>query len=271
MNAPVVLITILLCISNSTVLGEQRDSDAPRRLTVHEAVELALRHNHLVHIAKSSVDEKQSAKDVARSAYFPVIRNDSTFVHVTDTQFITIPAGGLGVVGNNLIPPHPLVVNQGGLTFETSGTGLVQPLTQLFKIKAANDIASGELNAVRGKERGIENNIAFTVHQLYYKILIAELQHSAVQAKIQASEDLQNERMQQVKYGSALDSDLIESRAQSLQSKQELLSIELQLSDLRMQFNDVIGLPLATAVMLDPNVADIPASCTRGRMHEARS
>jgi outer membrane protein TolC len=263
MNARVVLTTVLLCMSNGAALGQQKDSAAPRRLTLHEAVQLALQHNHLVHIAKSSVDEKQYAKDVARSAYFPVIRNDSTFVHVTDTQFIAIPAGGLGAVGSNLIPPHPLVISQGGLTFETSGTGLVQPLTQLFKIRAANDIARGDLNAVRGKERGIENNIAFTVHQLYYKILIVDLQHSAVQAKIQASMDLQSERVQQVKYGSALDSDVIESRAQSLQSKQELLSTELQLSDLRMQFNDVIGLPLTMAVMLDPNLADTPESCTR--------
>lgn len=263
MNARVVLITVLLCVSNTAVLGQQMDSAAPRRLTLHEAVELALQHNHLVHIAKSSVDEKQSAKDVARSAYFPVIRNDSTFVHLTDTQFIAIPAGELGVVGSNLIPPHTVVINQGGQTFETSGTGLVQPLTQLFKIRAANDIARGDLNAVRGKERGIENNIALTVHQLYYRILIVELQQTAVQAKIQALENLQSERVQQVKYGSALDSDLIESRAQSLQSKQELLSTGLQLSDLRMQFNDVIGLPLTTAVMLDPNIADTPESCTR--------
>jgi outer membrane protein TolC len=263
MNARVVLITVLLCISNSAVPGQERDSAAPRHLTIHEAVELALQHNHLVHIAKSSVDEKQSAKEVARSAYFPNIRNDSTFVHVTDTQFIAIPAGQFGVIGGTQIPAHPLVINQGELTFETSGTGLVQPITQLFKIRASNDIATGELNAVRGKERGVENNIALTVHQLYYRILITELQHSAVQAKIQASEDLHSERVQQAKYGSALDSDVIESRAQSLQSKQELLSTELQLSDLRMQFNDVVGLPLTTAVVLDPTLADAPESCTR--------
>jgi hypothetical protein len=53
------------------------------------------------------------------------------------------------------------------------------------------------------------------------------VRHSAVQAKIDASDELQSERVQQVKYGSALDADLIESRVQSLQAKQELLSTEL--------------------------------------------
>jgi outer membrane protein TolC len=43
-----------------------------------------------------------------------------------------------------------------------------------------------------------------------------------------------------------------------------LLTTDLQLSDLRMQFNDVIGLPLTTAVTLDPNVAAVvPESCSR--------
>jgi outer membrane protein TolC len=100
------------------------------------------------------------------------------------------------------------------------------------------------------------------VHEIYYRVLIADMRRGALQAKIRASEDLQSERVQQVKYGSALDADLIESRAQSLQARQELLTTDLQLSDLRMQFNDVLGLPLATVVRLDPKIeAIVPESC----------
>jgi outer membrane protein TolC len=76
-----------------------------------------------------------------------------------------------------------------------------------------------------------------------------------VLAKIQASDDVQRERIQQVRYGSALDADLIESRARALQAKHELLTTELQRSDLQMQLNDVIGLPLTTPLQLDPNVS----------------
>ena len=214
MNTRVLLLALLFCLGGKTAVGQGNEATAPRRISLHEAVELALQHNHVIRIAKSTVDEKQAAKDVARSAYFPVVRNDSVFVHVTDTQFIEIPAGALGVIGGNPLPARPLVLNQGGHTFETSGTGLVQPLSQLWKIKAGNDVTRAELNATRGKARGIENQIVLTVHQLYYKILVAEVRHSAVQAKIDASDELQSERVQQVKYGSALDADLIESRAQ---------------------------------------------------------
>ena len=252
------VIACLFCLAIAAS-GQQADSNPPRTITLHEAVEMALKHNHIVRIASFHVEEEEHAKEVARSAYFPVLRNDSLFARVTDTQFIGIPAGSLG----SSIPPQTVVLNQGGKTFESIGTGLAQPLTQLFKIKAGNDVARADLEASRGKARSVENEVALKVRQLYYKILVVQSQRRAIEAKIRAVEDLQTERVQQVKYGSTLEADLIESRAQSLQAKQELLTSELQLSDLRMQFNDVVGLPIKSEVALDPDVPAPTDSCQR--------
>jgi outer membrane protein TolC len=79
-----------------------------------------------------------------------------------------------------------------------------------------------------------------------YQILISQLHYVATEAKIRAVRDLESERVEQVKYGSALNEQLIESRAQSLEAKQDLLTTELRLSDLTMQLNDVMGLPVTT-------------------------
>jgi outer membrane protein TolC len=223
-----------------------------RRLTLHEAVQMALKQNHMVRISEMKIEEKQHAKDVARSAYFPTISNQSAVLHVTDTQFIQIAAGSLGTVSGTPIPAQPVTLSQGGRTFITSGTGLVQPLTQLFtKVKPANDIARAELNATEAKAKQTENEIALKVHQIYYSVLIAQLHLSASEARIKATEALKSERVQQVKYGSALDQELIESTAQYLQAKQELLTTELLLSNLTMQLNDVVGLPLTTRLALE--------------------
>jgi outer membrane protein TolC len=263
MTARVPLMAAVSWLVSTLALGQTPGPAAARVITLREAVDLALQHNHVVKLAALKVEEHEHEKEITRSAYFPTLRNDSTAIRVTDTQLIEIPAGGLGTAGSGLIPPQPLILNQGGRTFASSGTGLTQPLTQLLKIRAANDVARAEVDAARGKARGVENDVALRVHQLYYQILITEARHGAVLAKIEASEDLQRERVQQVKYGSILDTDLIESRAQSLQAKQELLSTELQLSDLHTQFNDVVGLPLSTTVALDPTVTDTAESCPR--------
>ena len=217
----------------------------------------------MVKIASYHVQEEEHAKEVARSAYFPVLRNDSAFIHVTDTQNIAIQSGSLGLVGGTAIPSQTLVLNQGGKTFETVGTGLTQPLTQLFRIKAGNDVAQAEVEASKSKAHSVENDVALRVRQIYYRILVVQSQHRAIEAKMRAVDDLQGERVQQVKYGSTLEADLIETRAQALQAKQELLTSELQLSDLRMQFNDVVGLPIKSEVTLDPNLPAPSESCER--------
>jgi outer membrane protein TolC len=251
------MVALLLYAATGAASAQEVGTPAERRITLSEAVDLALAHNHAVRLARLSVDEKDRAKDVAKSDYFPQVRNDTTLVHLSDTQLVEIPAGGLGVVGPNLIPPQTIILNQGGVNATTNGTGVVQPLTQLFRVKAANDVARAEAQAMRGKARGIEDETALKVHQIYYRILITDVRRRALFAKIEASQDLQRERVQQVRFGSALEADLIESRAHALQAQQELLTTELQRSDLQMQLNDVIGLPLTTPLLLDPTVSPI--------------
>lgn len=257
------IFALLGSVCACTAFAQQSEPATARRITLREAVDLAVAHNHVVRLAQLSADEKDRVKEVAKSAYFPQVRNDTTLVHLTDTQLIEIPAGGLGVVGVTPVPPQTLILNQGGVTAATNGTGVVQPLTQLLKVKAANDVARADAGATREKARGVEDETVLRVHQIYYRMLIADVRRRAVLTKIEASEDLQRERIQQVRYGSALDADLIESRADVLQANQELLTTELQRSDLQMQLNDAIGLPLATPLLLDPTVSTPLDQCER--------
>jgi outer membrane protein len=237
---------------------------ASRHITLQEAVQLALKHNHVVRMAGFQVQERQHAKEAAKSGYFPSLRNQSAAFNVTDTQFIQIAAGSLGTVNGTPIPTQSDTLNQGGHTFVTSGTTLVQPLTQLFtRVKPANEIARADLNAAQANAKETQNEVALKVHELYYRVLINQLHRKAIEAQIKATEELKSERIQEVKYGSALDAELIESRAEALQAKQGLLTTELQLSDLTMQLDDLIGLPLTTALELDPAVHEVQASCER--------
>jgi len=257
------LLPITWALSGSLALGQTSDTVSARHVTLHEAVQLALQHNHTIHIAEYKVEEKQHAKEVAKSAYFPTIRNESNFVHLTDTQLIQINAGSLGTAAGSPLPAANAVINQGGRDLTTSGTQLTQPLTTLLKIRPVNDMAQAELKASQQKMQQTENDVALTVHQLYYKVLIAQLHHAATEARIKALQDLQSERVQQVKFGSALEENLIESRAQLLEAKQELLTTDIQLSDLKLQLNDVMGLPLGTALNLDANTAEVQPACPR--------
>src|ERR1700690_1608807 len=238
---------LLMAIAFSPCLAEAEETgNTPpsRHMTLQEAVQLALKHNHDIRIAGYTVDEKQHAKQAEKSQYFPSIRNDSNFLHVTDTELIQFKSGSLGVAAGTSIPPVNAIINQGGKNFTTSGTQITQLLTTLLKIKRENDLAQAELRASREKAQLTGNDVALAVHQVYYKIMIAQAHRSATKARIKASEDLQSERLQQVKFGSALEQESIDSRAQLLQAQQEILTADLQLSDLKLELNVLHGLPL---------------------------
>lgn len=113
-----------------------------RHITLAEAVQLALKHNHLVKIAGYSLEESQHAHDVPRSSFYPKLRNESNYLPVTDTQFIAIAKGSLANVSRTPVPEQTAVINQGGLDLITSGRELTQPIGELWKIRAANDVAA---------------------------------------------------------------------------------------------------------------------------------
>lgn len=266
MKRDAALFALAAMVFSACIAAAQETSNTalpPRHITLQEAVQLGLKHNHDIRIAGYTVEEREHAKQVARSAYFPSIRNDSSFMHATDTELIQIKSGSLGIAGGTPIPPVDATINQGGKNFITSGTQITQPLTGLLKIRQANDVAQAELRASREKAQLTGNDVALAVHQVYYQVLIVQAHRSATEARIKASEALQSERIEQVKFGSSLEENLIDSRAQQLQAIQELLTTDFQLTDLKLKLNDLIGLPLATALDLDPGVTEFQETCPR--------
>ena len=259
-NPLALLVAATLSLSPG-VSGQAPNSADPRHITLREAVELALKHNHDVRLAGLSVDEKQHAKEAAKSSYFPSVHNDSNFVRVTDTQLLEIKAGSLGTVSGTSVPGDNVILNQGGRNLITTGTQITQPLTSLLKIRRANDMAEADVKVSRAKAQLTSDDAALAVDEVYYAVLIGQAHRSATESRIEAAQALDTERSEQVKFGASLEQESIESRANFLQAKQELLTTDLQLTDLKLKLNDLIGLPLNTALDLDPSVGEVQASC----------
>src|ERR1700693_1820511 len=134
-----------------------------RRLTLSEAVHLALSQNRALKIARLKVTESEQKKAGEHSAYFPSITNQSNALHVTALQGVGIPAGTLGRAGGGLVPSQDINLPQGQNTLFSSGTMVAQPLTQLLRIHAANQIAAAEVSGSRDDLKKAENDVAVQV------------------------------------------------------------------------------------------------------------
>jgi outer membrane protein TolC len=223
-----------------------------RRLNLNEAVHLALAQNRALRIARLKVSENQHRQSGARSSYFPSISNESHAMYLTNLQNIGIPAGMVGTVDGGLVPPRNVFIPQGNNTLYSSGTTFAQPLTQLIRIRQANRIAAAEVAVSRDDLKKAENQVALEVHRIYFGILIARLQKRA--AEQQSGYAAQNllESEEDVRDGSALKVAAIEGTAGVLESRQAVLTADLQIGDLSAELNDLLGLSSDTRLELDP-------------------
>jgi outer membrane protein TolC len=230
----------------------QAESAARPSITLSQAISLAIIQNRSLRLAHLAVDDNEHKREIARSSYYPQIKNESSFLHITELAGIDIPAGAFGVpTETGPIPPKNIFIGQGSHTSYTSGTGLAQPITQLFKIHAENRAATADVNSAKIRADQTENEVALKVRQLYYGILIAQLKQKAAVAEIGADETKNKENQDAVSQGRALDVAVLESRAALLEAEQAQLTQGLQIHNLMLALNDLIGLPLRSQLELD--------------------
>jgi outer membrane protein TolC len=229
----------------------QVPSGAPVTLTLSQAIDLALKQNRTLQLAHLAVSDSEYKKEIARSAYFPHIKNESSILHVTELAGVEIPAGAFGVpASTGAIPGKSLFIGQGSATTYTSGTGLVQPLTQMFKIHESNRAATADINTAKIQVNQAEDEIALKVRQLYYGLLIGQLRLQAAKEEINASQVKAKESSAAVTEGRALEVAALESRAAVLDARQAALTQELQIHDLTLALDDLLGLPLSSKLQV---------------------
>ncbi len=225
-------------------------------LTLSQAINLALKQNRTIQLAHLAVVDSEHKKEIVRSAYLPHIKNESTLLHVTELAGVEIPAGAFGVpTATGAIPAKNIFIGQGSATAYTSGTGLTQPLTQIFKIHESNRAAAADVDIAKANVSQAENEIALKVRQLYYGILIGQLKLQAANAKVASGQIRKQESEDAVAQGRALDVAALESRAALLESRQAVLTQQLQIRDLTLALDDLIGLPLNSLPQLDDSAS----------------
>ena len=234
------------------------------QLTLEQAISLALKQNHSVHLRELSIEQMQSKKDEARSNYLPQIKASGSVLHVTELAGIEIPAGAFGSPSSTgPIPARSLFIDQGSATGYTGGVGLEEPLTQLFRIHQANVAAKQDVSIAKTQLDETQDAIALQVRQLYYNILINEQKLKASQEQLATAQVKDEESQSDVARGNALEVSVLQSKASILQAQQNGLTLSLRGNDLRRQLADVLGLPVETPLELDSGAAaiavDIPS------------
>jgi hypothetical protein len=112
-------------------------AQSPRKLTLTEAVDLALKQNSNLRIDRAKVRGNQYRAAGSHADELPQVKTDAGLFEIARTQNLTIPAGSLGAYpGIGLLPGSTVLINQGNHNFFIANTTVEQPLTQLIKLRS---------------------------------------------------------------------------------------------------------------------------------------
>ena len=236
-----------------------------RRITLDEAVALATKQSSTARLAHLKTKEMDARVTEARANYFPVLSNESDGAHLRNIEHMEIPMGALGVYQIPNVFPIPgknVSLPLGRHDFLLSTTTAAQPLTQYFKIHAGVNVARAEAGIAHDDERRAEDEITLKMKQLYYGLLSAERRKQAAELRIAAGEERLGEARNGVEAGAVLELKVLEGQAQIAEARHALGSLEDAISDMKVEFNNLAGLPLDSDVELvapEPETSDATA------------
>jgi len=242
---PAALLMLVVLTLTCVAQGETR------RITLDEAVALATKQNSIVKMARLKAKEMDAKVTEARANYFPVLSNESAAAHLNEIEHMEIPMGALGVYPvPGPVPGANASLPLGHHNFILSTTTAAQPITQYFKIHAGVAAAHADAGMARDDARRAEDEVALKMKELYYGLLSAERREAAAKLRIEAGEEQLGEARHGVEAGAVLELKVLEGKAQIADARHKLGSLEDAISDMKVEFNDLAGLPLETEVEL---------------------
>ncbi len=235
-----------------------------RQITLDQAVALALENNSYLKIARAKVREQEKKAAAARADFFPHLSTEANYMRLAEPQHIEIPRGAFGVFKDlGPVPASSLALIQGADRFFYSTTTLAQPLTQIIKIRQGHQIARLDAGMASSDLKKAENEVAVRVHEVFFGLLIAQRQKQAADLEVTAAEEKLREAQKAVDAGNTLPVTATGARAALLAARHARLALENQISDMALEFNDLLGLPLDSEAELIPPAPPASAPLTR--------
>ncbi|HEV2112610.1 MAG TPA: TolC family protein [Terriglobales bacterium] len=191
--------------------------NASTRVTLEQAIDLALQHNHALQAARTQIQQNRAQEITASLRPNPVLSVNSLFIPFTAAtadNFNQISEFDLGL----------------GYTFERGGK-------RQRRIQAARDQTSVTQSQVADNSRGVIFNTA----QQYINALLAKSNVELAQQDLASFQNTVNIGQEQYRAGAISEGDLLKIKLQMLQFQTDLASAQVNLAQSMASLRQLLG------------------------------
>jgi outer membrane protein len=220
-----------------------------------EAIQLALAHNRSILMA--AVDVKRADAEI-KAASTRRLPSFAVFAEAGESllqPYLYFQAGALGLANGTPIPAQNAKLSSGQAPTAFVFGQVLEPLTQQYQLSlqvkelmVGREISNQHL-------RGSEQEVALQVRQLYCQIVEDESALKSAQADIDLYAELERVTKIYVAEKTAQASDLLDVQARLLHARYERTSASDTLATHEEELNDLLGRPVESELMLDPDIA----------------
>jgi outer membrane protein len=229
------------------------DTPTAQRLSVAQAIQIALEHNLQRQMSQQDVSAAQGQVGQSKSAYRPRINLSGGYYHYNDQPGLVKLEDGM-VKLNNVISHVAKSGPDMGLNYYGFQIGLEQPLYTGNKLTATHKQAQAKLEQAEANLGVTDNNLILQVKTAYYNVLLCQQLEIAMD---QACQSMENHRKEAEVYYKAgivpyLDVLRAEEKLADLQQKQLLAHNSTILAQSSLNF--ILGVDLDTTYVLDDQI-----------------
>ena len=234
------LSTVMLFIVN----GHDVFAQEKLTLTVEQAIETGIKNSKTLRISSQKVSGSSARLSELKTSQYPALKLAASYTRLSEVDPFSITFPGVGPISIS-----PSIVNN-----YSAKLSLIQPLFTGFKISSGIDAADYTLQATNEEYSKDKEELILNIKNAYWSL------YKAIEFK-----KLLDDNVQQIQ---AHVNDARNLLSQGLLTKNDVLKIELQLSDVKYKqsdanngvqlavitLNNVLGIPLNTGINIGSGV-----------------
>ncbi len=221
------------------------------RLTIDDAIALALKQGYTTNIANARLVSAEVHERGAAADLLPQVSVTGNHLRSTGRTTLIVPQGVLGnEASGGPLPATDRRFDQGAAALTYAQVSVTQPVTQLWRIRQAQGLASAQTKSAAAERSRVEADVRFAIERLYASVLIARAREHAAEVGMNAVRRQSVDAQQAVASGLDVSARGLGATASALDAELAWRTATDSASDAEAELRSALALPAGTLLEL---------------------
>jgi multidrug efflux pump subunit AcrB/outer membrane protein TolC len=249
--SPVTATALILGVGLALSFTPRRADAQAMRLTLDDAVSLAMKQGYATRLAAARVTSAESHERGAAADMLPQLSVTGNHLRSSGRTTIVVPRGALGNESSGSpLPATDRRFDQGAAALTYTQMSLTQPVTQLWRIRQAQQLSAAQTMGAVAERTRAEADVRLTVERLYAAALIGRAREHAAELAMRVASRQGVDVEHAVAAGIDVSAQALGATASTLDAKYVLLAAADSAADAESELRSALAIPVGTRLEL---------------------